>query len=184
MINRDAIYYRSEGEGFAKGVDVFLKAKIANKFTGWISYAYSNSKRKQYSATSLVPSNYDITNNLSVVGSYNLTDFLVFGATYKISTGKPYTPVIGADYVKWQEVYQPIYGETNSARFPTYDRLDMNLQYIFALFGKFAVAVASVNNILNQKNAYTYTYNTDYTQQSPVISNNQRSLYLGLGLQF
>lgn len=184
LIYPNDIYYRSEGSGFAKGIDVFLKAKIANKFTGWISYAYSDSKRKEFSATSIVPANYDITNNLSIVGSYNLTDFLVFGATYKISTGKPYTPVIGADYIKWQEVYQPIYGETNSARFPTYDRLDMNLQYIFALFGKFAVAVASVNNILNQKNAYTYTYNTDYTQQSPVISNNQRSLYLGLGLQF
>jgi len=184
LINRDDIYYRSEGEGFAKGIDVFLKAKIANKFTGWISYAYSNSQRKQYSATSLVPANYDITNSLSIVGSYNLTDFLVLGATFKASTGKPYTPVVGTNFIQQQEVYEPIYGQTNSARFPTYDRVDMNLQYIFALFGKFAVAVASVNNILNQKNAYSYTYNADYTQQSAVISNNQRSLYLGLGLQF
>ena len=81
-------------------------------------------------------------------------------------------------------MYIPVYGVTNSARFPTYDRLDMNLQYIFALFGKFAVAVAAVNNVLNVKNVYNYTYNFDYTQQVEIISNNQRSLYLGLGLQF
>ncbi|MBK8552984.1 MAG: hypothetical protein IPL53_18750 [Ignavibacteria bacterium] len=41
-----------------------------------------------------------------------------------------------------------------------------------------------MNNILNVKNVYNYTYNYDYTEQVAVISNNQRSLYLGLGLQF
>lgn len=184
LLNRDNLYYGSEGEGTAKGVDVFLKTKIKNKFTGWISYSYCDSKRKQYSSTELVPANYDITNSVSVVGSYNVNDNVVVGASYKISTGKPYTPVISSIYNPAQGVYIPAYGETNSARFPTYARLDMNAQYIFSLFGKFAVAVLAVNNILNQKNIYEYTYNFDYTEKLEIITNNQRSLYVGLGLQF
>lgn len=183
ILNTTDYFYRSQGEGFAKGIDVFLKTKIKNKFTGWISYAYCNSQRKQYDAVNLSPSNYDITNAVSVVGSYNISDQFVAGASYKISTGKPYTPVLSSSYDPSQDLYIPVYGENNSSRFPTYDRLDMNLQYIFALFGKFAVAVISVNNVLNQKNVYNYTYNFDYTQQVEVISNNQRSVYLGLGLQ-
>jgi hypothetical protein len=176
--------YTSGGEGNVKGVDVFFKAKIDNKFTGWISYAYSDSKRKQYDATQLVPANYDITHNVSVVGSYNATDQLVLGAAFKVSTGKPYTPVIGSEFVKLQEAYKPVYAEINSGRFPTYSTLDMNAQYIFSLFGRFAVGVIAVNNIFNKKNLYGYTYNFDYTQKIEIYSNNRRSFYAGLGLQF
>jgi hypothetical protein len=183
LLNRTDLFYRSQGEGYVKGVDVFLKTKIKNKFTGWISYAYTDSKRKQYEAVSLSPANYDITNSLSIVGSYSLSSQFVFGATFRASTGKPYTPAIESVYDPKENIYIPVYGELNSARFPTYSRVDMNAQYIFALFGKFAVAVLAVNNVLNQKNVYNYTYNYDYTQQVEVISNNQRSLYLGLGLQ-
>jgi len=175
--------YTSEGEGNVKGVDMFFKVKIKNKFTGWISYAYTDSKRKQYEATKLVPANYDITNNLSVVGSYNATEQLVLGAAFRISTGKPYTPVIASEFVKLQEAYRPIYAEINSGRFPTYTTLDMNAQYIFSLFGKFAVGVIAVNNVFNKKNLYNYTYNVDYSQRIETYSNNRRSFYAGLGLQ-
>ncbi|MBL8006356.1 MAG: TonB-dependent receptor [Ignavibacteria bacterium] len=184
LYNRRDLYYRSEGDGYAAGVDVFLKAKIANKFTGWISYSYLDSKRKQYESQNTAPSNYDITNNLSVVGSYNLSSQIVFGATVKLSTGKPYTPVTGSYYDKEQGVYVPEYGATNSARFPVYSRVDMNAQYIFSLLGKFAVAVIALNNIFNQNNIYDYTYNYNYTEQKEIITNNRRTLYVGLGLQF
>lgn len=183
LLDTNDFFYKSQGEGNVKGVDVFLKTKIDNKFTGWISYAFSDSKRKQFDAQTLVPSNYDITHSLSVVGSYNLTDDIVVGTSLKVSTGKPFTPVIGSEFVQSQNAYKPIYGEINSARFPTYTRLDMNAQHIFALFGKFAVAVISVNNVLNQKNIYDYTYNFDYSKRIEIITNNRRTVYLGIGLQ-
>jgi len=183
LINRNDFFYRSEGEGNVKGVDVFLKTKIDNKFTGWISYAYCDSKRKQYEAVTLAPANFDITHNLSVVGSYNLTDQIVFGAIYKVSTGKPFTPVTGSTFDSSQNVYEPIYAEVNSGRFPTYSRIDMNAQYIFSLFGKFAVAVLAFNNVLNQDNLYDYTYNFDYSKRLEIQTNNRRTVYVGLGLQ-
>lgn len=45
---RDFLIYRSQGKGYVKGVDAILKTKIKNKFTGWISYAFCDSKREQY----------------------------------------------------------------------------------------------------------------------------------------
>jgi hypothetical protein len=84
------------GSGFAKGIDVFLKYKYENKFTGWISYAYSDSKRRQYDATTQTSSDYDITHNMSFTGSYNVTDAINVGLSYRISTGKPYTPVVSS----------------------------------------------------------------------------------------
>ncbi|MBK6771744.1 MAG: hypothetical protein IPG78_06395, partial [Ignavibacteria bacterium] len=87
LTDRNDFYYRSSGEGNVKGVDVFFKTKISNKFTGWISYAFSDSK-KQFDSQNLVPSNYDITNNISLVGSYNLTDQIVFRSNLQIINRK------------------------------------------------------------------------------------------------
>ncbi len=80
--------------------------------------------------------------------------------------------------------YEPVYAETNSGRFPTYHRMDINFQYIFSLFGRFAIAVFQINNLLNNKNLYDYTYNFDYTKQIEIVTTNKRQFYLGLGLQF
>lgn len=186
LVLRDnsGFFYNSNGNGIAKGVDVFIKSTITNKYSAWISYAYTDSKRKQYDALTISPAAYDITHNLTLVGSYNITDNLVTGFTYRISTGKPFTPAIGSTFDSTNNVYAPIYGETNSGRFPTYQRVDINLQYIFSLFGRFAVAVASLNNVLNQKNLYGYTYNRDYSQNVEIITSNKRQFYLGLGVQF
>jgi hypothetical protein len=182
--DKNNFLYNSEGNGFAKGVDVFIKSSVANKYSTWISYAFTDSKRKQYEASTVVSANYDITHNLTFVGSYNITDNMVTGITYRISTGKPYTPVTGGIYDTSYIVYRPVYAETNSGRFPTYQRMDVNFQYIFSLFGRFAVAVFSLNNVLNNKNLYDYTYNFDYTEQREIITTNKRQFYLGLGVQF
>ena len=183
LIDTNDYLYKSSGYGTAKGVDVFLKAKIDNKFTGWISYAYTDSKRRQYEAHSETSADYDITHNVSVVASYNIFDDLTAGATYKISTGKPYTPVVGSSYDPVQNIYIPSYAEINSERFPTYQRVDLNLQHIFSLFGRFAVVAVAVNNIFNQKNLYDYTYSFDYSLKKEIISNNRRSFYVGIGIQ-
>lgn len=180
----DTYLYYNGGKGFAKGVDVFLKSKVTNKYSAWISYAYTDSRRRQYDATIETSANYDITQSLTGVLSYNITDNLTAGASYKVSTGKPYTPVTGSMYDSTYNVYIPFYAEKNSGRFPAYHRLDMNLQYIFSLFGRFAIAVFQVSNIFNNKNLYGYTYNFDYSKQVEIQSTNRRSFYFALGLQF
>lgn len=176
--------YSSGGKGFAKGIDVFLKSTVRNKYSTWISYAYTNSKRSQYDAQKESPAAYDITHNLTFVASYSISDVITTGLTYRLSTGKPYTPITGGIYDPNANAYQPIYAETNSGRFPTYQRMDINFQYIFSLFGRFAIAVFQINNLLNQKNLYDYTYNFDYSKREEIVTTNKRQFYMGLGLQF
>lgn len=175
--------YGSDGEGFAKGADVFFKVRFKPKFNGWISYSYTDSKRKQYSTGSLQSSNYDITHNISVVGTYNITDFLFAGITYHISTGKPYTPVNSSIFDSSQTAYIPFYAQFNSDRYPTYTRVDVNAQYVFSFFGKFAIVFLALNNLLDNKNLYAYTYNSDYSQKIAVRSSNYRTIYFGMGFQ-
>ncbi len=175
--------YTSEGSGFSKGIDAFIKVRLKPKFNGWISYSYVDSKRTPYDGADKISADFDITHTLSVVSEYNVTDYLTVGATYKVSTGKPYTPVTGSIYDPSQNAYIPLYAERNSGRFPAYTRIDMNAQYIFSLFGKFAVAFLALNNILNTGNLYEYSYNFDYTQKKTINSSNFRTIYFGMGLQ-
>lgn len=176
--------YTSGGKGIAKGIDVFIKSSITNKYSAWISYAYTDSKRSQYDNQKETSADYDITHSLNFVASYNITDNITAGLTYRVSTGKPFTPVIGSSFDSAYNVYQPIYGDANTERFPVYNRMDINFQYLFSLFGRFAIAVFQVNNVLNQKNLYDYTYNTDYSERKEIVTTNKRQFYLGLGVQF
>lgn len=183
LYNENNYTYYSGGSGFAKGIDVFLKSKVYNKYSAWISYSYTDSKRRQYDASEQTSANYDITHSITAVGSYNITDYFTVGLTYRISTGKPYTPVTGSVYDSAQSQFIPFYALKNSSRFPNYQRMDVNAQYIFALFGRFAIAVMAFNNVLNQKNLYDYTYNRDYTKKIEIVSTNRRSIYFGFGIQ-
>jgi vitamin B12 transporter len=175
--------YGSDGEGFARGVDVFFKVRFRPKFTGWISYAYTDSKRNSSPGQPLLSANYDITHSLSVVTSYNISDYFTVGASYKMSTGKPYTPVSGSIFDSTQNAYIPFYANFNSDRFSAYHRIDLNAQYIFSMFGKFTVVFFALNNILNSDNLYAYTYNFDYSKKIPVYSSNSRMIYFGIALQ-
>lgn len=172
-----------DGTGTAKGIDVFVKVRFRPKFNGWISYSYTDSKRKQFNSQMLTSANYDITHTLNFVGSYNISDYFTIGASYKITTGKPFTPVVGSTLDTVQNVFIPLYALYNSERFPAYNRMDLNAQYVFPLFGKFAVAFFALNNVLNQKNIYEYTYNYDYSKRIEIASNNKRSVYFGIGMQ-
>jgi hypothetical protein len=182
-IDQNDFTYKSIGSGFAKGIDVFLKYKYENKFTGWISYAYSDSKRRQYDATTETSSDYDITHNMSFTGNYNITDAINVGLSYRISTGKPYTPVVSSLFDPVQNVYVPTYAERNSDRFPTYTRLDASFQYITSVFNRFCVMFVSFNNVFDAKNLYQYNYNTDYSEKIDVRSNNKRIVWFGIGVQ-
>ena len=176
-------YFTSEGSGYAKGADVFLKVRLKPKFNGWISYSYTDSKRKEFGTDKLVSANYDITHSLSVVGTYNIVGNVTVGATYKISTGRPYTPVNGSVYDSTQNAYIPIYGTTNSDRFPVYQRVDINAQDYFTVFNRFIVIFFALNNLFNQDNLYTYSYNFDYSKKIAIRSTNIRTVYFGFGMQ-
>ena len=89
----------------------------------------------------------------------------------------------GSIFDSSQSAYIPFYAPFNSDRYPTYTRIDMNAQYLFSFFGKFAVIFFALNNLLDNKNLYAYTYNSDYSQKIAVRSSNYRTIYFGIGFQ-
>jgi outer membrane cobalamin receptor len=173
--------YDNSGNGFADGVDIIYKGDFPFGITGWISYGYINTKRLWMDYEKLTNSSFDITNNLSIILKYNLTEHFQLGLNIKYATGRPYTPVVSSEYNDQLKIYTPEYAFTNSGRFPDYKRVDLRLTYFGQLTeGISLVAYMEGLNIFDFNNIFGYTYSPDYSQRSTIQSYfGQRMLVLG-----
>ena len=178
--------YTSDGYGYAYGLDFITKGKLLLGFEGWVSYGFINTKRKWMDYDDLISSSFDITHNLSVILKYNIKAMLQLGVNYKYATGRPFTPVLGATYRPLLDIYEPEYGTTNSQRYNDYQRLDFRITYLNQLFGKyFTVLYIEALNILDFRNLFGYTYNSDYSQTKEVQSYfGRRTIVVGGQISF
>lgn len=170
-LENDQLNYDNNGYGYATGIDVILKGKLPFGLDGWLSYGFIDTKRKWMDYEKLSNSSYDITHNFSLVAKYNLTAMWQLGINYKYATGRPYTPIEGSNFIDYQNIYEPIYGKKNSARYPDFQRLDFRITHLNQIFGKyFTVLYIEMLNILDINNMFGYTYNSDYSIQKVVKS--------------
>lgn len=188
IIEDDRRNLSNRGYGEAYGADFFFKYSdyLRTPFNGWISYSLLRSKRLHPRQTAqgidyeFAPSAFDITHNLNIVGKAKLIGMLSGGLTYRYSTGRPFTPIIDAEPTS-QNYYLPIEGSVHSQRLPDFHRLDLNLSYYWVPIENWAVIFyTSVSNVLDRKNLIDYTYNSDYSERTPIYSDYSRFVYAGV----
>ena len=181
----------NRGHGFASGVDLFAKYSeyLKTRFNGWISYSFLRSKRFQPRRLAdglsfdLAPSDYALTHNLSVVGKYRIWKMLTIGATYRMTTGRPFTPVIDAVFNDDFGFFNPVEGPVNSRRLPQFRRLDVDLSYFWMFSSnKSVIFFMSVSNALDRANVTDITYNEDFSERRFIRSNFERFFFLGATL--
>ncbi|MFA8298928.1 MAG: carboxypeptidase-like regulatory domain-containing protein [Hyphomicrobiales bacterium] len=112
----------------------------------------------------------------------DLTHGFNLGTSLIYRQGVPYTPVVGA--VQEKEYYLPIYGDTNSMRYPDYFKLDVNLSKIFSFKNGSSLIVYFVaNNVTDRKNVDLYYYNREFTNRQNKLYG-RRAYYFGIQYQF
>jgi hypothetical protein len=183
-LENEILNYDNRGYGYARGIDIIAKGSFPLGIDGWISYGFIDTKRKWMDFQDFAKSTYDITHNLSLIVKYSFSAMWQIGINYKYATGRPYTPIKDVLFHSEENVYEPIYGTTNSSRYPAYHRLDLRLTHFNSMFDKyFTVYYLEALNILNIANIFDYTYNKNYTQKEGVKSFfGQRTIVFGLGV--
>ncbi|HTC21512.1 MAG TPA: TonB-dependent receptor plug domain-containing protein [bacterium] len=160
--------YNNQGSGYSRGVELFLRRSPSERFFGWVSYAFSDSQRRNAPGEPLYPYIYDQPQVATVVARYKLTPGWDVGFKWRYSTGLPYTPVVGAVYANSQNVYDPIYGPENSKRFPDYMRLDLSTS-LTTVYDTWQWRVyLEIWNATNNNNVLTYGYSADFSQTQPI----------------
>jgi hypothetical protein len=106
------------------------------------------------------------------------------GINFKTASGRPYTPIRGAEYNYENEIYIPQYDSPNSQHFPSYHRLDFRLLYLRNFYKNwFTVFYLEAMNILNIANTMDYSYSPDYSSRSAIRSFfSRRTIVFGLNI--
>jgi hypothetical protein len=162
----------TKGKGEAYGIEFFLN-KRAGKFTGWIGYTLSWTKRKfdELNIGRIFYPRYDRRHDLSLAIVYNIINNLTFGATWVYSTGKGFTMPLGQYTFKTpvlglENVLQYNFTERNEFRLPSYHKLDLSLQYSFNYNSFPLKAYLNLLNVYNRKNAFGYYLTPENLQEN------------------
>jgi len=171
------------GRSWSYGMEVLLQKK-EGRFNGWIGYTLSwtqmqfdslNFGKKYYAR-------YDRRHDISVVGTYKLSDRITLSGTWVFGTGNavtlPMSEYITTTHVitdnerfrhfdfyrdKLLDMYERVvndFGEKNNFRMKPYHRLDIGIQFLKKKKWGDRTWEISFYNIYNRKNPFYYY--TDY----------------------
>ncbi len=142
------------GRGWSYGAELLVR-KHSGRLTGWLAYTLSKTMEQfpEINHGTAFPARQDITNDISVVGMYDLNDRWRFAATWVFQTGYPVT-FPGGNYIVEGRLV-PYYTERNGYRMPDYHRLDLSITYNFT---KNSNLNLSIYNVYNRQNAYAITF--------------------------
>jgi hypothetical protein len=160
--------FNNDGTGRVWGMEAQWKHNPTNRFFGWITYTLMKSERIDHSGDKPRPFDYDQTHILTAVGNVHIGWGVDAGLRFRLTSGNPYTPVIGASYDAAADGFVPAYGETNSKRMPLYHQLDLRIdkkwQWKYLAF----TAYLDVQNVYFAKNTEFYVYSYNYRQRGTI----------------
>ncbi|GAB2565812.1 TonB-dependent receptor [Spirosoma areae] len=167
----------NNGNGYAQGFDVFWRdQKTVKGLDYWITYSYVDTKRlfQQYAvkATPTFISNHNVS---LITKRYFEKISTSMGLTYTISSGRPY--------------YNPNRGDGGAAtrpnegfladQTPVVNNLSFSASHITSIRKNLVVIYASVDNILNTQNVFTYRYTPDGKTRYAVGPQSYRNFFVG-----
>ncbi|CAL2086324.1 TonB-dependent receptor [Tenacibaculum sp. 190524A02b] len=135
--------FTNNGNGFAKGVDVFWRdGKTIKNTEYWLSYSYLDTERDYKNYPVKATPNFAATHNLSAVVKHFVKDWKSqLGLSYNFSSGRNYTDPNQAGFL--------------NAKTINYNSVSFNWAY---LISQQKILYFSVNNVLGTQNIFGYNY--------------------------
>lgn len=163
----EPLLYDNGGTGDVYGLEAVVRHDFNANLTGWIAYTLSRAERLDTDETEKRLFDFDQTHILTVVASYLLPRNWLVSGRFRLVTGNPNTPVVGAIYNASADRYDPTFGAVNSDRDKPFHQLDLRIDkrwiYQSWIFG----AYLDIQNVYNYANAEGVSYNYDYTESEP-----------------
>lgn len=158
----------ASGKGRTYGAQMMIRLDPTAGFTGWVSYTLAWSERQDAADLAWRPSDYDQRHVLTALGGYDLPWGLEVGLRVRVATGYPRTEVVGAYYDDRRDLYQPLFGEQNGTRLPTFFQADARIAKHVDIRKTDLDVSLEVQNLTNQANVEEYLYDADYTTRGAI----------------
>jgi len=139
--------FQNSLNGHARGFELTLQRRSANKLAGWISYAYARTELTDARDGLVFPSDADQRHTLNVYGNYRFNDKWNFSSEWRYGSGQPVPGFFGQDANGFF-----LTSQRNQTRVPFYNRVDVRLSKAF-LFQKWKLTLTGeVLNVFNRQN--------------------------------
>ncbi|HET7500271.1 MAG TPA: TonB-dependent receptor plug domain-containing protein [Kofleriaceae bacterium] len=163
LITRVGDRLANTGRGATHGAELFAILHDGPWF-GWLSYAWSRSTRTDEPGGASRLFDYDQPHSLNVAASYSFGRWQL-GGRFRLYSGLPQTPVLGAVFDSDANLYTPIYGAVNSERAPVHHELDLRLDRRWTWGPVQMTYFLDVQNVYLNQSAVGYLYSFDYQQR-------------------
>jgi outer membrane receptor protein involved in Fe transport len=161
--------YVNRGSGKTYGAEALLSTRGPHHFA-WLAYTLSRSSRRDGPGSTERLFDFDQTHNLVLVGSrrFGKDDRWQVGGRFQLTTGKPYTPVLGATPMTDLGRYEPLFGAVNSQRMETMHQLDLRVDRMWQFKTWRLSAYLDVQNVYGHATTMDYRYNNDFTKKTDI----------------
>lgn len=169
VYNKPARQYQNTQVGFARGIEVTLQHKISEAFEGWVAYAYTVSKRRDFPSAAERIYSYNKPHAVTAAARYHSESWHI-GTKWVYMSGALYAPLAGREpYINpftKEEKWLPIYGEQQ--RTAPYHRLDLSMAYFKHLGDLLRLKVSlEIWNVYNRANFFQVRYDSGFTEEKP-----------------
>ena len=152
--------------GRAYGGQVLLRQELLRGFFGWITYSLTRSERRDHPNSDWRLFDFDQTQALGVVASYQLGHGWDLGTRFRYTTGFPRTPVASSYQDSFTGQYNPLFGPYNSIRIPAFYQLDARIERSFVYRRVKLNVFLDVQNLTDRQNPEEIIYNYNFKVRS------------------
>ena len=167
--------YENNVKGRSKGFEALIKKRRTGRWTGWVSYGYSKSERRDPKSETWRPFDYDKPHSINVVNAYKLTGQWEVSSRVQYQSGAPTTTIPGGRYNQATGRYVPANAaadgtfEANDARLPAFFQLDLRTDYDI-LFDTWKLRpFLEITNATNRQNVVARRYSPDFSRSEDVV---------------
>lgn len=153
------------GEGRSYGAQLLVRRNLGEGWLGWLAYTLQKSERQDAPGAGWRPFDFDQTHVLTALLSYDLGAGFDLGARVRVASGYPRTPVIGSYFDARRDQFEPILGDENSIRIPTFWQGDIRASKRWEFAGSRLEAYLDMQNVTNHQNAEEIVYAADYSER-------------------
>ncbi|MEZ4380525.1 MAG: energy transducer TonB [Nannocystaceae bacterium] len=162
--------WANTGRGRIFGGELLFRKALSRNLFGWVSYTLMKSLRQDAPDEDYYLFDFDQTHILTAIASYKLPKGWQIGARFRLVSGNPTTPVLGAIYDASTNSYIAVNGPRNSARVPAFHQLDVRVDRRWVYRRLTTTAYLDILNIYNAQNTEFINYSYNFQASAPVTS--------------
>ncbi len=162
--------FASTGVGRIYGAELLFRKNLTKNLFGWVAYTILRSERRDQPGDPWVLAAFDQTHILTLVGVYKLPKHWQVGARFRLVSGNPTTPVVGAIYDADSGTYIPLEGKEHGDRLPPFHQLDVRVDKRWIFRRVMLNAYLDIQNVYNRQNPEFVNYSFDYRERNYIPS--------------